>query len=130
MMIMIGLVSGIAHAGSAKKVRRDELVVRVASYGGITWGHVDVYYRTSSGLKYFHKCARRRCYFYPVHGSKLLLRETPRNAKAWHFRGWIIKNGGHTTHGHSSTLKLRVLGHLHDNVQWFRARVKANYVTS
>ena len=121
--------SGAAMADTKTHVRHDELVVRVASYGGITWGHVDVYYRTGNGLVFFHACARRRCYFYPVHGARLLLKETPRNSKAWHFRGWIIKNGGYTTHGHSSTLRLRVLGHLHDNHQWFRARVKANYVT-
>lgn len=106
---------------------RDELVVRVSSYGGVTWGRVGVYYENQGRPTYFRTCARRRCYFYPRHGASLLLRETPRNAKTWRFRAWIERNGGRTLHVHGTTIRLRVIGHVHDDYIWYRARVKANY---
>jgi len=123
------MTAGAAVAKPAPDgVRRDELVVRVVSYGGITWGRVDVYYDHAGSRTLFHSCARRRCYMYPVHGAHLFLRETPRNSHQWRFRAWIVRNGGKTLHFHSTTLRLSVLGHIHNNVLWFRARVKANYV--
>ena len=117
-----------AKVRAVTHVRRDELVVRVVSYGGVTWGRVDVYYESGGHLRHFHTCARRRCYMYPVHGAQLFFRETPRNKRQWRFRAWIVRNEGRTLHIHHPTLRLRVLGHLHNNVQWYRARVKANYI--
>jgi len=120
--------TALAAPRTQSKTRTDELVVRVSSYGGVTWGRVRVYYDRGGRLVFFHSCSRRRCYFYPVHGASLLLRETPRDSRQWSFRAWIVRNGGRTLHIHSTTLHLKVLGHLHNNTQWFRARVKANYV--
>jgi hypothetical protein len=121
--------SGSVNARSiASKIRRDELVVRVYSFAGVTWGHVDVFYDNGGKLTPFHTCARRRCYFYPIHHALMLLRETPRKSKHWKFRAWIVRNGGKTTHIHSTSFRLRVIGHLHENTIWYRARVKANYV--
>lgn len=108
-------------------MRTDLLVVRVSSFGGVTWGRVDVYYDSKGSRTRFDTCARRRCYMHPRHGALLLLRVIPRDSRLWSFRAWIVRNGGQTLHIHSRIVRLRVLGHLHNNVQWFRARVKTNF---
>lgn len=131
-VVLAGPVLGSAGPGKAMAIRSraqrtDELVVRVYSYGGITWGRVEVSYKRQGELIRVGSCAKRRCYLYPRHGARLFLRETPRGNR-WKFRAWIVRNGGRTLHVHAPTLTLRVLGHLHNNVQWYRARVKANYI--
>ena len=128
MCVLALLLLPTTTAKPAAAPRTDELVVRVYSFGGITWGHVNVYYDHNGTLIFFRNCSRRRCYFYPLHGRELFLRETPRPSKHWVFRGWIVRNGGKTVNIHHPTMRLKVIGHNFEGRIWYRARVKANYI--
>jgi hypothetical protein len=105
----------------------DTLVVRVTAFGGVVWGRVTMSYSSGRAGTKALVCARRKCEVRVPHGATVSLVEKPRDPKSWPFRSWIVHNGGRETHIRTPQVSLVIRPHLHDNVQDFRAHVRANY---
>jgi hypothetical protein len=106
---------------------RDEIVARISAYGGVVWGKVNVSYTLNGKTVGLRTCTRRTCKYWPPHGAMMTLIARPRAERVWRFRSWIVHNGGRLSHVFSKTLTMRIRGHIFNNVNEFKARVKANF---
>lgn len=106
---------------------RDEIVARISAYGGVVWGKVNVSYRLNDKTVRFRTCTRRTCKYWPPHGAVIRLIARPRAERVWRFRSWIVHNGGSLSHVYLRTLTIRIRGHIFNNGNEFKARVKANF---
>ena len=102
-------------------------MLRITSYGGTVWGRVRVSYQSKTGIEHLRTCTRRTCKYYPPHDVTIVLTEIPRDSRTWPFRSWIIHNGGHLTKNQGRTLRVTIKGHVFNNIDLFKARIKANY---
>jgi hypothetical protein len=117
-----------SHASpTGHRFGRDEIVARISAYGGVVWGKVNVSYRLNGKTVRLRTCTRRTCKYWPPHGVVMTLIAHPRAKRVWRFRSWIVHNGGYLSHAYSKTLTMRIRSHIFNNVNEFKARVKANF---